>query len=469
MTFDIAIVNARIVVPKAGIVNTNIAIKNGKISEFTPDEVQADRRIDAEGLYVMPGAIDPHVHYGVYTSIDKAAESESRSAAVGGVTTMMRMFRLYGSYKQKLKDHLDASKKAHLIDYSYHASILIPEHIDEIPYCINNGITSFKLYMNLKGEVGTVYMDMDPYTNKMISGDVSTDDSLMQSTIRTVSNQNAIVMVHAEDPDICAREMASGKNEGKEGLRAWSECRPSKSEHDSIARVSSWARNDKCTLYLPHIGSSLAIDSIINERKNGTDIIVETCPHYLTHSTDFQSIKGKVVPPIRSKEDVARMWQAVKDHVVNCIGTDHVANRLDMKMGDGDLWSALSGFPGIATMLPVLLSEGVNKGRISIERVVELTSFNTAEIFGMFPKKGTIAIDSDADIVLVDLKKEQQVTPELLQSYSDYTIYDGIALKGWPVLTVVRGQIVMEDGNVVGKTGHGDYVPRKPRSKSHGG
>jgi len=466
MTFDIAVVNARVVVPKVGIVNTNIAIKDGRICEFTSDEVQADRRIDAEGLYVLPGAIDPHVHYGVYTPIDKAAESESGSAAIGGVTTMMRMFRLYGSYEQKLKDHLDASKKSHLIDYSYHASILVPEHVDEIAHCINNGITSFKLYMNLKGEVGTIYMDMEPYTNKMISGNVSIDDSLMQSTIRTVAHHNGIVMIHAEDPDVCAREMARLKSEGKEGLQAWSECRPSKSEHDSIAKASSWARHDKCTLYLPHIGSSQAIDSIIKERKNGTNILVETCPHYLTHSTAFQSIKGKVVPPIRSKEDVARMWQAVKDHVVNCIGTDHVANRLDMKMGDGGLWSALSGFPGIATMLPVLLSEGVNKGRISIERVAELISFNTAEIFGMFPKKGTIAIDSDADIVLVDLKKEQKVTPELLQSYSDYTIYDGMTLKGWPVLTMVRGQIVMEDGQVVGKPGYGEYIARKP--KSHG-
>ncbi len=465
MTFDVAIVNARIVVPKVGIVNTNIAIKDGKIAEFTPDEVQADRRIDAEGLYALPGAIDPHVHYGVYTSIDKAAESESRSAAVGGVTTMMRMFRLYGSYKQKLKEHLDASKRSHLIDYSCHASILMHQHVDEIAHCINSGITSFKLYMNLKGEIGTIYMDMEPYSNKLISGNVNTDDSLVQATIKAVAGYNGIVMVHAEDPDTCAREMNRMKSNGRNGLQTWSECRPSRSEYDSITKISSWARQYKCTLYFPHIGSSDAIDSIINERKNGTSIFVETCPHYLTHSTDFQSITAKVVPPVRSKEDVQRMWQALKDGTVNCVGTDHVANRLDMKMGSGDIWSALSGFPGIATMLPVLLSEGVNKGRIRIEKVAELTSFNTAEIFGIFPKKGTIAIDSDADIVLVDLEKEQKVTPELLQSYSDYTIYDGMTIKGWPALTMVRGQIVMEDGQVVGKPGSGEYIARKPKSK----
>jgi dihydropyrimidinase len=205
--------------------------------------------------------------------------------------------------------------------------------------------------------------------------------------------------------------------------------------------------------------------AIRSERKNGSELFVETCPHYLTHSTDFDKITAKVVPPIRGKEDVQRMWEAVIDGTVNCIGTDHVANRLAMKIGDGDLWSALSGFPGMATMLPVLLSEGVNKGRIRIEKVAALTSFNTAEIFGMHPRKGTIAIDSYADIVLVDLDKEQKVTPELLQSYSDYTIYDGMVLKGWPVMTIARGEIVMEDGQVVGKPSRGRFIARKTRAK----
>jgi dihydropyrimidinase len=464
MTFDLAIVNGSIVVPGAGIINTNIAIKDGKIAEFTSDEVQANRMINAEGLYVLPGAIDPHVHYGVYTPIDKAAQTESRSAAIGGVTTMMRMFRLYGSYKEKLNSHLEASAKSHIVDYAYHASILLPEHVNEIEYCVNNGIASFKLYMNLRGELSSIYMDMDPYTDKIISGYVNTDDDLVLSTIKAVASHNALLMAHAEDPDVCHAEMEKAKNEGKNSLHTWSECRPSRSEHDTIVKVSRWARENKCKLYLPHIGSSLAIDAIKNERMNGAELFVETCPHYLTHSTDFQNITAKVVPPIRSKEDVKRMWDAVIDGTVNCIGTDHVANRLSMKKGNSDIWSALAGFPGIATMLPVLLSEGVNKGRIRLEKLAALTSFNTAEIFGMFPRKGTIAIDSDADIVLVDLEKEQKVAPELLQSYSDYTIYDGMTLKGWPVMTIVRGEIVMEDGQVIGKPGHGKFIVRSIKS-----
>lgn len=464
MTFDVAILNASMVVPKVGIVNTNIVIEDGRIKEFTPDEVQASRKIDAEGLYAMPGAIDPHVHYGVFTSIEKAAESESRSAAMGGVTTMMRMFRLYGSYREKLGGHLDASRRSHLVDYSYHASILMREHLEEIGHCVEKGITSFKLYMNLREEIGTIYMDMEPYSSEMIPGKVNTDDLLIESTIRAVAACNGIVIVHAEDPETCAREIERVKAEGKDGLEAWSESRPGKSEYESIAKISSWIREYGCTLYLPHIGSSDAVDSIIKERKKGTKIYVETCPHYLTHSTDFGSIAAKVVPPIRSRADVQRMWQALRNGTVNCIGTDHVANRTDMKKGGGDIWSALAGFPGLATMLPVLLGEGVNKGRISIEKVAELCSFNAAQIFGIFPRKGTLAIGSDADIVLVDLKKEQKVSPELLQSYSDYTIYDGMTLKGWPVLTMVRGEVVMEDGQVTGKPGHGEYIARKPSS-----
>jgi dihydropyrimidinase len=155
------------------------------------------------------------------------------------------------------------------------------------------------------------------------------------------------------------------------------------------------------------------------------------------------------------------MWSALRNGIVDTIGTDHVANRLEMKLGEGDLWTALAGFPGIATMLPVLLDQGVNQDRISIERVAEVTSYNTARIFGMYPRKGTIQVGSDADLTVIDLEATKKVTPELLQSYSDYTIYDGWKLSGWPAMTVVRGRVVMEDGQVDhAALGHGQFVSR---------
>jgi dihydropyrimidinase len=155
------------------------------------------------------------------------------------------------------------------------------------------------------------------------------------------------------------------------------------------------------------------------------------------------------------------MWSALRNGIIDTIGTDHVANRISMKMDDGDMWSVLAGFPGIATMLPILLSKGVNEGRIGMETISEVTSYNAARIFGMYPKKGTIQEGSDADLVIVDLDLEQRITSEILQSYSDYTIYDGWKVQGWPVLTMVRGEIIMQDGHVNSNTlGHGEFVAR---------
>jgi dihydropyrimidinase len=155
------------------------------------------------------------------------------------------------------------------------------------------------------------------------------------------------------------------------------------------------------------------------------------------------------------------LWSALCQGRIDTIGTDHVANRLSTKVGKGDIWSALAGFPGLATMIPVLLSYGVNKGRINLKRVAEVTSYNTSRIFGLYPRKGTIRPGSDADLVIVDLSLKKKVSSDLLMSYSDYSIYDGWELEGWPDLTMVRGNIIMEDGKVDKTTlGHGKFIRR---------
>jgi dihydropyrimidinase len=305
-------------------------------------------------------------------------------------------------------------------------------------------------------------MDQEPGAHKIQDGKVDMTDELLSSIVKEGAKAHSTVLVHAENPAMCSEQMRVGKEKQMGGLRAWSDCRPSSSEAASVAKVSELGRKYGANLYFVHIGSTAALDAILSEREKGrSNYYIETCPHYLTHTVDFDNIKGKVVPPIRSKSDLQSMWSALRNGLVDTIGTDHVANRLDMKVGKGDIWTALAGFPGVATMLPVLLSHGVNQDRISIERVAEVTSYNTARIFGMYPKKGTIQPGSDADLTIVDLDLEQKVTPDLLQSYSDYTIYDGHRLTGWPVMTIVRGKIVMENGQVNNKAlGHGEFVPR---------
>ncbi len=463
-TVDMLIRDARVVIPGVGVVNANIVVDDGKVKGLTRDRVDADVSIDASkpGLYAIPGAIDPHVHYGVFTPIDKAAETESRSAAVGGVTTMMRMLRLYSSYRDKLDMHLEASKGSHLVDYAYHASILLDEHLDEMEFCVSKGITSFKLYMNLRGDIGSIYMDIDPYSNTLVHGKVDTTQEMVEATIAKAAALSCITLVHAEDPDICSREMKRVREQGLDGLKAWSDARPAESEQKSIAYLTGIAERYGASIYIVHVGSSNALHALATIKGKGSSrVYVETCPHYLTHTHCFD-LRGKVVPPLRSKDDVAMVWEAISNGLIDCIGSDHVANRLDMKLGD-DVWSSLAGFPGIATILPVMLSEGVNKGRITLERLVELTSLNAARIFRL-DNKGSIVVGSDADIVLVDLDREQRVSPELLCSYSDYTIYDGLVLKGWPVYTIVRGRVVMADGSVVGEKGYGRYITRRMMS-----
>jgi len=470
---DVLITNASAVIPKVGVIETNIMIEDGRIKALTnsADNVSASKKIDARGKYVLPGAIDPHVHYGVYTPINEAARTESRSAAVGGVTTMIRMLRLHDSYRN-VTMHLEASIGNHYIDYSIHASILRPEQIKDIGYLKELGINSLKIYMNLGLDLNHIYLDLEPGTSGIKEGEVDMTDELLSAIVKDGSKTHSIVLVHAEDPAVCSEHIREGKGEGKgkgegeekgvAGLRAWSDCRPPSSEAASVAKVSELGRKSGASLYFAHIGSTAALEAILAQREKGrSNYYLETCPHYLTHTVDFGSLTGKVVPPLRSKSDVQSMWSALRNGVVDTIGSDHVANRLDIKMGKGDIWSALAGFPGIATMLPVLLSHGVNEDRISIERVAEVTSYNTARIFGMYPKKGTIEPGSDADLTIVDLDLEQKVTPELLQSYADYTIYDGHKLKGWPIMTIVRGRVVMEGGLVDSKAlGHGEFVPR---------
>jgi dihydropyrimidinase len=470
---DTLITNANAVIPRSGIIETNIVIENGKIKALTKliDNINASKIINANGKYVLPGLIDPHVHYGVYTPIDEAAKTESRSAAVGGVTTMIRMLRMNESYQKNIGKHLEASKHNHHIDYSIHASILTPDQIKDIPYLKNIGINSFKIYMNLGADLNHILMDLEPGTNNVIrEAEVNMTDELISSIIEEASKVHySTVLVHAEDPEICAdhikreRESKVALPVNSSGLKTWSDCRPSSSsEAKSIRKVAAIGRKYGSNLYFVHIGSTAALDAILAEKEKGnSNLYIETCPHYLTHTTEFEKLTGKVVPPIRSKSDVQSMWSALRNGIIDTIGTDHVANRLSMKMGRGDIWSALAGFPGIATMLPVLLSKGVNENRINMEQVAETTSYNAARIFGMYPKKGTIQQESDADLTIVDLDLQQKVTPDLLQSYSDYTIYDGWTLKGWPILTMVRGEVIMENGRVNSESlGHGKFVSR---------
>ena len=464
MTFDTVIIGSHVVLP-TGIVDKNIVLDDGKIATLTNEIPSCDLKVNADGLLAIPGIIDPHVHYGVYSPIEQAAVSESHAAAIGGITTMMRMLRLGDSYKKSLLSHLDASSKSHYVDYTIHASIFNHQQVDEMEYCVENGITSFKLYMNLGGDVGHVYMDMQPGKNLLQEQHVEVNSEIVQRVVEKAASLRCPLVVHAEDYEECACGIKKAKEKNLDGLPAWSKSRSTESESKSIKIISKYARDFNCVLYFAHIGSRRALEQINEEKKNGTKILTETCPHYLTLSHEKQEgYLAKVMPPVRSEDDVSFVWNTINQNQIDTIGTDHVANQLNLKLDGNTVWDALAGFPSIGVSLSLLLSEGVNKNRITISQLTNLTSLNTAKIFGMYPAKGSLEPNSDADITLVDLKKEHKATSELFGGFSDYTVYQDWKLKGWPVKTIVRGEIVSEDFQVVGKQGYGKLVPRKTMS-----
>lgn len=460
MTYDTVITDSHIMLPQ-GMIDKNILIDDGKIVGFTNDLPSCDHKINGNGLVSIPGPIDTHVHYGVYSPIDKAAKTESHAAAIGGITTMMRMLRLKDKFSNSLQSQLDSSSQNHYIDYAIHASIFSLEQINEMNFCVGKGITSFKIYMNLGGEVGHVYMDMPPNSSQLVAAQVDVTNDIVKQTVKTAASLGCPVLVHAEDYESCGCGIKTAREKNQDGLSAWSQSRSPEFEAKAIKTVSKFGRDYDCVIYFVHIGSERALMQIEEEKKLGTKIFVETCPHYLTLSYEKQlGYLAKVMPPIRTENDNKAVWNALSNNFIDTIGTDHVANQLKLKLDGDDVWSALAGFPGIGTSLPLLLNDGVNQKRISLEQFVCFTSQNAAQIFGMYPQKGTLEKNSDADITMIDLKKEKKVTSDLFGGYSDYIVYEGKNLTGWPVKTIVRGQVIADDFEVIGKLGHGKLVKR---------
>ena len=460
MTYDTVIVDSHVILPQ-GMVDKNIIIDEGKVVGLTNELPACDTKINGNGLISIPGPIDTHVHYGVYSPINEAAKTESHAAAIGGVTTMMRMLRLGEPFSNSLQAQLDAASQNHYVDYAIHASIFTPQQINEMDYCVNKGITSFKIYMNLGGEIGHVYMDMPPNSSELVAANVDVTNEIVEQTVKTAASLGCPVLVHAEDYESCGCGIQTAREKKQDGLSAWSQSRSPEFEAKAIKTVSKFGRDYDCVIYFVHIGSEQALKQIQEEKKLGTKIFVETCPHYLTLSYEKQNgYLAKVMPPIRTENDQKAVWSALSTNQIDTIGTDHVANQLKLKLGGDDVWSALAGFPGIGTVLPIVLNDGVNQNKISLEQFVQFTSQNAAQIFGMYPQKGTLEKNSDADITMIDLKKEKKVTSELFGGFSDYIVYEGRNLKGWPVKTIVRGELIAEDFEVIGKLGHGKLVPR---------
>ncbi len=486
MTVDLVIKNARLVFP-SGVQEGGVAVDEGKIVAIakTPNLPQASKVIDAKNHFVMPGAVDGHTHIGGKYLLEQDFKTETPGAAAGGVTTIGIMHgsaRAGKTYKQFVtpEDTIPWSKafpvakatgeSTSMIDFFYTPYLNTDEQAEEIPQLAKNyGITSFKFYGSLKTAMTT---HVGPNWKMRMGMPANYDDGLIYRGFEKIGQLGnpGIALVHCENTEVAKVYMDRLRAQGRIDPPAWLERSPGWLEAEHVNRFSYYARITNSALYILHLSSRQGLAECLKSRNDGTRIIVETCPQYLIKTMyDREGVKLKVNPPIRTKEDNEALWEGVRNGSIQSLGTDHVVTSVEEKLVQGDvggplddkfdasanIWCTGSGFVGMETAIPLMLSEGVHKGRITLEKLVEIYCQNPAYYLGLYPKKGAIALGSDADLVILDMDKKMKVEAGALHSYADFSIYEGMELKGWPMMTILRGEVVSENREITGKHGYG--------------
>jgi len=453
MTVDTVIRNCRIVEPR-GILTAGLAIDKGKIVAIARDSdlPRARRIIDGNGRYVIPGVVDVHIHleYPPGVELESNIRRETQACAAAGCTTAVHLLAPADDIVSKAKEFVEAYNKNGFIDLALSARIYTRENIKQIQSAASYGIYSFKLLLPYKG------------TEAVWKGRVGgIDDGIIYLTFKEVGRlakqgYGVFVRLHCENVEIFLKIKDEFLEKGNEP-RSWNEVRPRMCEEEAMRKCIYLASITTCPIYVVHMTIKEGVDLIAKARAEGINIVAETCTQYLTLNTgNTDKVVSKINPPIREPEDNKRLWAGVSDGIISVVATDHAAVPQRLKT---NLWDATVGIPGAETFLPIMLSEGVNKGRISLSKLVEVCCYNPARIFGLAPRKGIICIGADADLVLIDLEKEDIVPGKPLYSDSDISVFAGWKLKGWPILTVLRGEVVAEEGKVTGQAGYGRFVP----------
>jgi dihydropyrimidinase len=474
MKYETLISGGKVVIPGGGIQDVDIAIANGKVAALVArnSEVQSKTTINASGNYILPGVIDPHVHWGHSGSAVAEMPAESRAAAIGGCTTVIDYAVGTNFHDRKLTvvrpaesqeplniekavsvsdDFGFSERKANIeklshIDVALHFKMTDEARIALLDTIIRHwGISSFKFLMAYKNRPG--------YANEF-------KDGWFYEALSTLSGYGrAIACIHAENDEVVEYHTNKVWKAGEQGLSAWAKSRPDFAEAEAANRVLYFGKLTGCPIYIVHMSAGRALEEFSRYKQEGNNVYAETCPHYLLQDIDSPiGILGKIQPPLRTRADCNALWEGVADGRIDTIGTDSCATRLATKRGQGDIWTATSSFPGTATILPLMISEGFHKRGITLERIVELTSYNVAKIFNLYPQKGTIMVGSDADFAIVDVNLEQTVTPSLIQGFCDYNIFEGWQLKGWPVMTLLRGELIAKNGKLISDESHGRYL-----------
>jgi dihydroorotase (multifunctional complex type) len=452
MSADILIQNGVVILPGMGAGEFNVVIKEGKINALLGknETTKAHRIFDAKGKLVFPGAIDCHTHLTMGPGLEGYG-TETKSAILGGVTSALSYLLEAGDLSEVVQKEIAVGEAKASCDFGLHPSVVTDSQLEMLPYLVSHfGVPSFKFFMVFRGEEGA-------YLN--IPGN---DDGFLFKLLRRAATIPGVIpCVHAENIEIVwllRKEIQSG---GSGGLVDWEQSRPDFAEAEATARVLYFAEKASAPIYVVHVTCEESL-KMVRQAKNRRPgwVFAETCPHYLTITSDSApSPEGKVNPPLRYQKDIESLWDGIVDNTIDVVGSDHVPRNSASKKGG--IWKASAGFPGLATMSPIFLTEGTRRG-ISLDTLLPKITLNPAKIFGLAPAKGFLRPGSDADVVIVDPEKEIQIHAESLGSHADYTPYEGRLVKFIPIHTILRGNVMVEEGLFIGEPGKGTYIKRRP-------
>lgn len=431
----------------------NVYIKDGQIAAITKEELEGEAKkvTEAEGLYVLPGFIDTHVHSrDPGTTYKEDFYYSTKAAAAGGVTTIFEMPNTnppVNNVENLEKQKQNLASKAH-VDFGIWGICLGDLNRNDLVPMHEAGVIGFKFFWGYAINSKTFQL-MYNYKDGDEGVIPPLDDGEVYDIFREVEKTGQILAIHAENNQIIQRLTKEVEASGKRDYDALLEGRPNLAEEMTIQSGIAMAKKIGTKLHILHVSTGEGVKLVQQAQKEGHAITAETCPHYLfLCNEDYDKIgpQMKVYPPIKYKADQEELWKGIQEGTISIVCSDHAPHTEKEK--EGDLWSIPAGMCGVETLAPLLL-HAVNEGKLTLQQVCALLSENPAKQYGIFPQKGSLAVGTDADITIVDMKKETVIKRESLHSKSKVTAFDGFPIKGVPVATIVRGIPVMENGEVI--------------------